>query len=117
MTFLPIVDRELRVRARLPRTYHARWRAVALTLLIALPMLLSSSAGGRPNGKVMFLWLTVLLFAFCLWEGTRQTFDCLSSERREGTLGLLFLTDLKGYDVVLGKLAGTSLSSLYGLIS
>jgi len=45
-----------------------------------------------------------------LFDGVRRNFlraggvlitaDCLSEEKREGTLGLLFLTDLKGYDVV-----------------
>ncbi|HZQ48617.1 MAG TPA: hypothetical protein VFC07_16485, partial [Verrucomicrobiae bacterium] len=33
------------------------------------------------------------------------------------TLGLLFLTDLNGYDVVFGKLAATSLNALYGLLA
>src|SRR5262249_28476482 len=42
---------------------------------------------------------------------------CLSSEKREETLGFLFLTDLKGYDVVLGKLLATSLRSIYGLLA
>ena len=45
------------------------------------------------------------------------TADCLSVEKREGTLGLLFLTDLRGYDVVLGKLFSTSLRSSYGLVA
>jgi hypothetical protein len=49
--------------------------------------------------------------------GITITADCLSQEKREGTLGLLFLTDLKGYDVVLGKLAATSLNALYRLFS
>ena len=43
--------------------------------------------------------------------------DCVSSEKREGTLGLLFLTDLKGYDVICGKLAANSLNALYGLVA
>jgi hypothetical protein len=47
----------------------------------------------------------------------RKTADCLSEEKREGTLGLLFLTDLKGYDVILGKLSATSLNSIYGLLA
>jgi len=41
----------------------------------------------------------------------------LSEEKREGTLGLLFLTDLRGYDVVLGKLAATSVNAFYGLLA
>jgi hypothetical protein len=43
------------------------------------------------------------------------TADCISSEKREGTLGLLFLTDLKGYSVILGKMLATSLNSFYAL--
>ncbi|HQU46125.1 MAG TPA: hypothetical protein PK867_25150, partial [Pirellulales bacterium] len=41
------------------------------------------------------------------------TADCISSERREGTLGLLFLTDLRGHDVVLGKLVVAGLGAFY----
>lgn len=46
-----------------------------------------------------------------------STADSISEEKREGTLGLLFLTDLRGFDVVLGKLVATSLNSFYGLIA
>ncbi len=38
-------------------------------------------------------------------------------EKREGTLGLLFLTDLKGHDVVLGKLVATSVRGFYALLA
>lgn len=44
------------------------------------------------------------------------TADSLSRERREGTLGFLFLTDLQGY-VVAGKLAGLALIPLHGLLA
>jgi ABC-type transport system involved in multi-copper enzyme maturation permease subunit len=43
--------------------------------------------------------------------------DALSSERRNETLGLLFLTDLKAYDVVLGKLAVSSLNVILLLMA
>jgi ABC-type transport system involved in multi-copper enzyme maturation permease subunit len=52
-----------------------------------------------------------------LFAGVWTTADCLSEEKREGTLGLLFLTDLKGHDVVLGKLAATSVHVFYGLLA
>src|SRR6185369_7136686 len=65
----------------------------------------------------LFIALSVLAMAFCLLSGIFLTADCLSEEKREGTLGLLFLTDLKGYDVVLGKLLATSLQSFYGLLA
>jgi hypothetical protein len=54
---------------------------------------------------------------FALLSGPRATADCISEEKREGTLGLLFLTDLKGYDVVLGKLVAGSLNSFYTVVA
>jgi ABC-type transport system involved in cytochrome c biogenesis permease component len=48
-------------------------------------------------------------------SGPIATVDCLSRERREGTLGLLFLTDLRGYDVVLGKMVAASFDMVLGL--
>jgi len=41
------------------------------------------------------------------------TADTLSSESREGTLGLLFLTDLRSWDVTLGKLVSSGLGAVY----
>src|SRR5438552_6414070 len=67
--------------------------------------------------QVLFGLLTGAAVLYCLLSGVRATADCLSEEKREGTLGLLFLTDLKGYDVVLGKLAATSLNAFYGVMA
>src|SRR5438034_7581247 len=66
---------------------------------------------------VLFRILAGASVLFSLLSGVRSTADCLSEEKREGTLGLLFLTDLKGYDVVLGKLAATSLNAFYGVLA
>src|SRR5439155_4404128 len=68
-------------------------------------------------GRHVFEGLAGLIFIYCLAYGRRSTADCLSQEKRERTLGLLFLTDLKGHDVVLGKLAATSLRGFYGLLA
>jgi hypothetical protein len=65
----------------------------------------------------IFSSLSFVALIYCLASGRRSTADCLSEEKREGTLGLLFLTDLKGYDVVLGKLAATSVNAFYGLMA
>jgi hypothetical protein len=54
-------------------------------------------------------------FVYCLFAGALATADCLSAEKREDTLGLLFLTDLRGYDVILGKLVASAMSSVFGL--
>jgi hypothetical protein len=119
MTFLPIVGRELRVAARLPATFRNRTLTAGIVAAVAFVLLLLAAASGSPAfiGESSFGILASLALCFCLLEGLRKTADCVSEEKREGTLGLLFLTDLKGYDVVLGKLAATSLNSLYGLLA
>lgn len=116
MTFLPIVRRELRVRARQAATYRSRGIGALLALGATLIALMFGAASGRA-GASAFSLLAFLAFAFCLLEGLRNTADCLSEEKRAGTLGFLFLTDLKGYDVVLGKMLAASLTSVYVLIA
>ena len=68
-------------------------------------------------GQTLFWGLSGLCMVYCLAAGRIMTADCLSWEKREGTLGLLFLTDLKGYDVVVGKLAASSLDGFYGMLT
>src|SRR6185436_10237494 len=67
--------------------------------------------------QILFFSVAGCALLYCLLTGLRATADCLSEEKREGTLGLLFLTDLKGYDVVAGKLVANSLNSFYGLLA
>ncbi len=61
--------------------------------------------------------INLIALTFALLSGVFFTADSLSSEKRDGTMGLLFLTDLRGYDVVIGKLAATSLHGVYGLLT
>src|SRR5207249_5364389 len=68
-------------------------------------------------GMALFVSMSILMNFYALLIGVLRTADCLSEEKREGTLGLLFLTDLKGYDIVLGKLAATSLNAFYGMLA
>ena len=68
-------------------------------------------------GMALFVPLSIISYIYSLLAGVFTTADCLSEEKREGTLGLLFLTDLKGYDIVLGKLAATSINAFYGMLA
>lgn len=117
---VPIVARELRVAARRPATYRIRLFAALAAMALAgwksfdLAWQGSSSSS---QGASLFYVLSGLAFAYCLFIGSRVTADCVSEEKREGTLGLLFLTDLKGLDVVLGKLVASSLNSSYGILA
>jgi ABC-type transport system involved in multi-copper enzyme maturation permease subunit len=119
MSFLPIVERELRVAARRPATHWTRFCAALATLTIWLLLALSTpqSVPVPQLSKNLFIATGLLAFGFCVLAGVFLTADCLSVEKREGTLGLLFLTDLKSHDIVFGKLAATSMHSLYGLLA
>lgn len=118
MTFLPIVRRELSVTARRWGTFWLR-SGVALGVIVAAMwiFLISRNESQRDIGQVIFYVLTGASLAYCLLAGMRATADCLSEEKREGTLGLLFLTDLRGYDVVGGKLFANSLNAFYGVLA
>jgi ABC-type transport system involved in multi-copper enzyme maturation permease subunit len=117
MTFLPIVERQLRESSRRPATYRMRSLLALAALAIWFFLLVAGSNSGMRKGMMLFIAIGVLALGFCLVAGIFLTADCLSEEKREGTLGLLFLTELKGYDVVLGKLVATSLHSIYGLLA
>jgi ABC-type transport system involved in multi-copper enzyme maturation permease subunit len=120
MTFLPIVERELRVAARKRSTYWLRTVAASTALLIGGACLLLFSVGGFASlgaGSMVFnatMWLFVCI---ALGAGLFFTSDSLSEEKREGTLGFLFLTDLRGYDVVAGKLLATCLRGFFPLLA
>lgn len=118
MTFLPIVERELRVASRRRSTYLGRLTGALVAIAMGGWVMLAAGRGspGRLGG-VLFVALSAMLFLYSLAAGGRITADCLSEEKREGTLGLLFLTDLKGYDIVAGKLVANSLNTFYGLLS
>ncbi|MFM1768761.1 MAG: hypothetical protein RJA22_1290 [Verrucomicrobiota bacterium] len=120
MTLLPIVGRELIEASRRRSTHLVRVGAAAVAVLVGTFFFAADHRGswaGSGRGEAIFMWLAVLLHLYCLGAGVSRTADCLSEEKREGTLGLLFLTDLKGHDVVLGKLVATSLNAVYGALA
>src|SRR5688572_16640275 len=118
MTFLPVVDRELRVAARQRTAYWMRVGGAAAGLLLCgWIMLIPSFRSPQKLGIVLFHTVAVATFFYSVLAGLLSPSDCLSEEKREGTLGLLFLTDLKGYDIVFGKLAATSVNGFYAMLA
>ena len=102
MTVLPVIARELRASARQPFTYYLRVLGVAALLLASL--LFGLQRGFDPAfSRELFAALHRALFASIWLLVPMLTADCISRERREGTLGLLFLTPLKGTDIVVAK--------------
>jgi hypothetical protein len=118
VVFLPIVVRELRVASRRPRTYYGRMSVAALWVGVAAYILLVTSymGLGKNEGPMLFSGLSSGLFLWALlsaWAGC----DSISVEKREGTIGLLFLTDLKSHDIVLGKMISSALPSFYAALA
>jgi ABC-type Na+ efflux pump permease subunit len=118
MNLLPIAVRELRLAARRPGAYYWRCLTAGLAIAITLALLMTSFHGMLPPARAglhLFYALSVIGFAYAVGEGAQMGSDSLSREKREGTMGLLFLTNLKGYDIVLGKLVSRSSHALFGL--
>jgi hypothetical protein len=118
MRFLSVADRELRSAARQKATHRARW--ITAAIFFALLVWLLWAFRGFSNQRAIpdiFRIFSVLTFLYCLVLGTGCTADCISVERREGTLGLLFLTNLNSAEIIAGKLCSTALASVYGLMA
>lgn len=118
-TLLPVVDRELRTAARRSKTHWVRLAAATAALVVSAWICLWAAQTQAPvtAGRWLFSYLTILAFGYCLLISPFLTADCISEEKREGTLGLLFLTELSSFDVVLGKWLAHSLAGLYGLLA
>ncbi len=120
MTVLPIIERELRVRARGRATYWSRVVVALIGALLCVQQLIVSSPLGTPAVAGRHVFHDMVAVAFWLSCGAcLLAVEAINSERREGTLGLLFLTRVQGFDVVAGKLVSvgaTSLCALTGLL-
>jgi hypothetical protein len=119
MNFLPIAIRELQVTARRSMTYYWRSLSALNAACITLGCLLIGVSGALTAGSagvMTFRFLAGVGYIISAVTAALITSDCICEERRDGTLGLLFLTDLRGYDIILGKLARLSVP-VYCLIA
>lgn len=122
MTLPPLVERELRVASRQRATYRFRIAAAIIAAVLGAAFIALTLAGAFPFGNAslgrgLFSVLTWMALITALGSGPFLTSDSLSQERREGTLGLLFLTSLHGREIVFSKLLSTSLRSGYAMLA
>jgi ABC-type Na+ efflux pump permease subunit len=96
----PVVQRELRAAARWPLGH---WLRVGGALGGLVVFWISSDLPFDQVGVELFQRVhTLLLWLICAIVPALAA-DCLARERREGTLGLLFMTPLTASGIVLGK--------------
>jgi ABC-type Na+ efflux pump permease subunit len=99
----PVILRELRAEARRPVNHWLRVLAAGAGVAVSGIVTASSRLGPTLLGGSLFADLHTTLFITFLVVVPLMTADCVSQERREGTLGLLFLTPLTAPDIIVGK--------------
>ena len=119
---LPIVQRELLIASKGLGSWLWRWIVAIIAVFfggywIPIASGVGQNVPGGMQGDIFFAIMTWCCFVYCLLAGLWTTTDTLTREKTDGTLGLLFLTDLRGYDVVLGKMFSGSLRSFYGVLA
>lgn len=102
MIGLAVIEREMRAISRHALTYNLRVAGVLAFAAVLGTLWLSGS--GRPGlGAFLFVQFHRILF-FGIWCFVPlMTADCISRERREGTLPLLFLTAITHRELVYAK--------------
>lgn len=118
MNFLPVVERELITLARRGAGQWGRFVAV-LTGTVLFILLWQTPLQAQPQALSQ-LTFGVFSWGLCLFAfpgGALFTVDAIAAERRSGTLGLLFLTELGGFDIAVGKWVSHSMQAVYGLLA
>lgn len=118
--WLPVAVRELRMAARRPWSYYTRCVAAGIVILLVCGILEGVLLGWIPGavaGLTMFTLLSCLLFGFVSLEGAWTAADALSREKREDTLGLIFLTALSPAEIVFSKLVACGGGPLFSLLA
>ena len=100
------------IASRKPWTFRLRLIVTIIGFFISAFMVAAMSPGAW-----MFQGLTFCSFFFCLLQGVRLASGSISDEKREGTLGLLFLTTLRPIDIVAGKLFAILIPLLQPLLA
>jgi hypothetical protein len=87
MTVVPVISRELRASAQHPFTYNLRVLGVGALMLASVMFGIYNGFGNNLGGR-LFSSLHFALFCAIWLLVPLLTADCISRERREGTLGL-----------------------------
>ena len=117
MISLPIAYREMLVLARSPLIYRGRITISVLVLLAATVLGTFHHFLGFRQTFVFLPLAGFFLLLYSLFAGAQATADSISREKREGTLGLLYLTHMRTGQILFGKLISHSLLVFYGLLT
>ena len=116
MLDLPIARRELLVLSRAGATWKGRLGTSAFVFLFGILLALMYHYGGQMALTQVMHMLGMGLSFMCLFAGVSLTADSIAQEKRAGTLGLLFLTHLSAFEIVLGKLVSHAVLGFYTVL-
>ena len=108
----PVLRRELLEHARRASTHWLRVAGAAGIMFLCWRVTGTQGTLLGGSGRPLFLGLNKLLFLLIWLVAPVMTADCLSREKREETIGLLFLTPLRPWELILGKVAVHALRGL-----
>src|SRR5258706_6222509 len=117
MACLPLIERELRVALRKQRPARARLKYGALAVFASMALLLEAAmqgthSAGRDLEQVLCLFGLVFVV-----RAPRLVAGVLAEERRNETLGLLFLSGLSAGEVFAGKFLSSALVAFTNLLA
>jgi ABC-type transport system involved in multi-copper enzyme maturation permease subunit len=104
MKLFAVFLREVRAPSELQRLRRERWTAALIAAIALATLSILDRLGDLSFGRAMQgVALAGIAPALLLTIGLSRASTLFSVERREGTLPLLLLTHLTGFDIVLGK--------------
>ena len=116
--FLPVAQRELIAAAHRRSTYRTRWLvALAGAGVVSWFCLWIGDRNPRGMGFGLVAVLGGGALVFAGLAGLFLTSDAIAAERRDGTLGLLFLTPLQPRDVLAGKLVAQGINAVCAILA
>ena len=101
----PLVGRELRSECQRPANHWLRLLAAGSMIIVFASLMLASQIDASQIGAALFAMLYRTLFYGFWLVVPLMTADCISREKREGTLPLIFLTPLNVLEVIVAKAA------------
>jgi ABC-type transport system involved in multi-copper enzyme maturation permease subunit len=116
MLALPIARRELLVLSRASTTWRSRLGISAMVFVFGILMAVVYHYAGQFGLRQVMHFFGVGLSLMCLFAGVSLTADAIAEEKRAGTIGLLFLTNLTAFEIVLGKLVAHGVVGFYTVL-
>jgi ABC-type transport system involved in cytochrome c biogenesis permease component len=99
-----VIKREMQVMSRQWTLYFLRMFGAGIGIASLILLVVDMEIGpGRAFGARVFNGLNLGMLLGILVVGPLLTADSIAEEKREGTLGLLFLTPLSSWEIVLSK--------------